>query len=440
MHFLNRLGPNNIHKILNNTPFVLFTLDEFHVLKHENDLHNKTPIEQLALNNETLINLVKYCFIMGEYTRGVAYLKNVKSYGDPDKMIILIDEMWKIFDELSSLQGDRLYWLKSNVKTYFNNVKNVYPDIIGSVLPKTLFSMLDVFYVYAKKERDNPNYNIGMWILIIKFLKHLKYLKYTKDLAGQPSYSFVQHSKLILYSEKVLMIMIRNDLVHILNCYGILQFATINWKTRSFFDHKKYIRRYIQQLQKRILEDPTNQNNRNALLKIYYTSNYYKNWPIKLLCLGVNFSCHRGDKIEIRNNFEKFKMILEQNKHLKFLHGDMTDVLVRWNSNENNNINRIIRKKLKNFKLKHSTMFCMSMSLSDSYTEVLKKIRILPNVLCWYHKDLQLTADVGLNILVGFINKFCNFVLEEQSYRIGSVGYVTARESFNNMLTINSKN
>lgn len=396
-------------------------MEEFHKLKAEEQTCREiTPSD---LSNKSRVNVIKYLFIIGNYSRSYHYLKTLELIGNVSP---------KSFDQIEI--DPHRFNKKFNKREIFDllsNVNNQCDKIRSYDHNTTKSSLLELFYnsaIMIQREAFlpliKPNYHISLSILIIKYLEYVKECEFDGYLRVIHSNS-THYQYLEQFSVGFIESMIQNELFHILDCYKLLVIPIQPMLL------KNGLSQYIISVQKRIIENPSedmqfsysfieylsNTGNKSLLLNVYHFCNKMQHIKGTLLCMGLYFSCNNPDKIEIRNNFVQYSFMFaigdyERRYHHKPQIKVINPVLCEHTTDE-------LRCKLRNFGNKYPVIFNISVELNREY-EILK-IKL----------DTLTFADYNiLSEIIKFLNVCHKFLIVEQTYQPNSVGYFEAKQSY----------
>ena len=325
MNFLNNLGKNNIHKLDKHAPFLHFTTDFFERAKilYENN-NNADPA---ILSKSIKIDLIKYSFIIGTYSKAFTYLKQLlidsgREYLVPELSILMIstrkDENYiGSYTKAQMLNLiSRLYWYDSGVSFNEGISKR---------------AILNTFYKHVRDDVTLNNYKIWVIITISTYLDHIKDQdfvdgnRYHVMYFSEYEYQYLRE-KLASFFED----MMQRGLFYVLDCYGILNKPSLYFrKTLEIMCKNKIcynsLKRCITVAQKLIIDNPNQKNVMIDYVRTIYSFFELVNSGDKILlsrlmtfiinarqseliifCLGINFSMSNTNKIEIREKSTMF--------------------------------------------------------------------------------------------------------------------------------------
>lgn len=444
MNFLNNLGANSISKLDNYIPFVHFTTNEFTDLKILNE--SNKDVDPTGLSKATKIDLIKYSFIIGDYSKADVYLKQLLiesnrqrlmgylnfSKIEPRKHIIMFKSYNKA--EIINLIS-RLYWHDSGIT--FNR-------------KLSMSDILDVFYNHIKNVANIDNYKIWVILTISTYLDYLK----CKGADEQNSKYFVEHKydylirKIVEFFED----MMHRGLFYLLDCYGIFTSFSQYFTWASFGKLMKNKICYnsfkdcIMFAQKHIIDGSKNKTNvpkidRNIysfyelveswakilLLRLTLISVRMEQSGLIVFCSGINFSMTNPNKIKNRENMEMYCFIVE------FLRDRLVSGHYQF-SFFKRQLSETILKLLSKFKETYLPFFEISNILTNDYNKLNK----------YYSKIYQektssdaITIDVIDTLttsVIKFINDFYNLLVTDQQYRPQGFGYLKAKKDYENRI------
>ena len=398
-----------------NLPYVEFTTNEF--LEWRSMIGTLQNLSAGSFNDDN-ITLAKFYIATGLYDQGRVCLARS---GNP----VIISK--GPFENIRN----RDIWTMADILERIKNVKN---ERLSKLVNKDDVSFLDLlneFYSYGRKIVITEDYDVQTWVIIAKFVEAL--VK-NNVIVYHPNFSDVQYCCLRQSVNNFFESMANNNLLHILDCYGLLKPLpthipsgsleggkfVLNMRIKT--SHIKHYIIFIQMIVDKWADHYTNKGKFGAktlLIDIYETCRAYENYELMLFCLGVNFNCRNVSKIQSREKFESYKFMCEE----------YTDIYSSFNdrilpeSSISGAIRGIILQKLTIFREEHYFIFDVSDKLNDEYIK-------LTNIIL----PLSFVTYEVLRRLVEFINKCYRLLLVEQKYRPGGNGYVEANNSYNDTL------
>lgn len=366
------------------------------------------------------LNIVKYCFAIGDYNKSYIYLKQICDEHTWEKLVTL---KWSHINN-----NDRNIWSKSKIVSRLSNIGTIDNDDEAFVPKnrKIIFSnVLQLLYNYSSQNRNLFDSDVRMWIIIGKFLEHLAY--FPEDVT-----IFIlnpQYACLVTSFGKFCRTLVRNDLFYILDYHGFLTNKLLV-DGNNFMFFKQYLINILvstidqgdvmlQPLTNTFINGIMSSNyylkNRGTLgilFRLYELCIKFKYYEGVLLCLGVNFSCDNVTKIEIRSNFEKFKILYDSQTF---------GIGYKLYPHISGKLMSVILGKLEKFREKFPLVFILKNNLDKLYQDICDQSLINLDDIYPY-----------ISRVVDLINNCYNFLAEEQKYRPNEEGYFESQDSYNN--------